>query len=574
MIKHCFYLNLDRRPDRRIHIESELNKSSILQPIYQRVPGVDGTTVHPRYIEPGILSNNAVDDVLAETATAWGLSVTQGGLGVILSYLKLLRSIQDLDSSAITFEDDINLDEKFDQKLKKIISELPKDFDICYLGYGEIPVGLKSYSEHLSIPTGRVVCLPGLIVSPTGARKILSILKNLDNQIDTMLAMNFDKLNVFVVKDRIVHIPNRLGSDIQGDLNCRKKYQKQNYIFTTLAIGPTASKNATLLARDLKYFDQKLLVVTDLPELFEPFQNVVTVEHRPKKFSYNDKTICIEEGLKLMDSVVFIDADCRILYNSYKNTASEFSLIISPGFHPSWNWGLISRPGNKFFQSGDIMGRVSGYGELTLELCKRFGIDYDTAYHYQEGIIIISKEDGKEKVFLNTWKALAKELDAHDIRSGANRVGVGEGNLVGLAVVKSGMTLNSTDMCNLIGQNIKYNFYGQNAIDQMTRFPSRKIVVSSALKEVVSNTHMVNFKDKKVKLEWSMSEVDHETYVVVFKWNQNNAVEFLDHEFKVNGNVFHFQSEKTGEFFFKKSDILEINHTTDWYGEKNWEKLI
>lgn len=574
MIKHCFYLNLERRSDRRNHIESELNKSNVLKKIYQRVSGIDGSTIHPRYIEPEILSSNAVDDVLSETATAWGLSVTQGGLGVILSYLKLFRTIQDLDSNVITFEDDVNLDENFDNKLEKIISELPEDFDLCYLGYGEIPVGLKDYSEHLSIPTGRVVCLPGLIVSPSGARKIISILKNLDNQIDTMLATNFNKLNVFVVKDRIVHIPNRLGSDIQGDLNCRKKYQKQNYIFTTLAIGSNAAKNATLLARDLKYFDQKLLVVTDLPELFEPFQNVIIIEHRPKKFSYNDKTICIEGGLKLMDAVVFVDADCRILYNSYKNTSSELSLIISPGFHPSWNWGRISRPGNKFFQSEDVVGRVSGYGELTLELCKQLEIDYDKAHHYQEGIIIVSKENGKENVFLNTWKALANKLDAHDIKNNANRIGIGEGNLIGLAFVKSGLTLNSTDACNIIGQNIKYNFYGQNAVDQMARFPSRKIVVSSTLKEVASNTVMVDFKDKKVKLEWTLSEADEETYMVVFKWNQNNAVEFLDHEFKVNDRVFHFQSEKTGEFFFKKPLSLEINHTPDWYGEKNWEKLI
>ena len=30
MIKHCFYINLDRKEDRRKFIESELNKSEIL----------------------------------------------------------------------------------------------------------------------------------------------------------------------------------------------------------------------------------------------------------------------------------------------------------------------------------------------------------------------------------------------------------------------------------------------------------------------------------------------------------------------------------------------------------------
>ena len=92
-IKNCFYLNLDRRPDRQVHIENELNKSIILKDLYERFPAVDGLTIHPRSLPDGLITQNALEDILSDTVTAWGLSLTQGGLGVLLSYIELFKKI-------------------------------------------------------------------------------------------------------------------------------------------------------------------------------------------------------------------------------------------------------------------------------------------------------------------------------------------------------------------------------------------------------------------------------------------------------------------------------------------------
>ena len=86
MLKYCFYINLEKRVDRKSFIESELNKSSLLKDIYRRFDAVDGSTVNPRTLETGLLTDNAIQDVLMDTITAWGLSMTQGGLGVLMSY--------------------------------------------------------------------------------------------------------------------------------------------------------------------------------------------------------------------------------------------------------------------------------------------------------------------------------------------------------------------------------------------------------------------------------------------------------------------------------------------------------
>ena len=573
MIKNCFYINLDRRIDRRKHIERELDKSEILSKVRCRFPAIDGSEIHPRTVPAGILSENAIDDILQETTPAWGLAITQGGLGVILSYLKLFKLIAAADSPCVTVEDDVELVDNFDEKFIRIVDDLPPDFDICYLGYGDTNTEIRKYSTLLSVPIGRVVCLPGLIISPNGANKLLSICKNLDNQIDTAISVKFNELNVFIVNDQIVKIKNQLSSDIQGDVNCRKKYKRQNYIFSTLAIGDNSVKNAILLSRDLKYFDQKIIVVTDKPDQFSSLSNVIIVEHYPKRFSYNDKRICIYEGLRREDAVVCIDSDCRILYTTFKNAISKMSLNISPGFHPSWDWGKICRQGNKFFSSGDVVGRVGGYGELAFELCTRLNINYSTAYHYQEGILVVCKDTGKEKTFIDTWNSLATILDNHEQVNNSERIGVGEGNLIGLALVKSGMAINSTEICNIFGENVKYNFYGANREDQLRKFPGRKIVISSTIRDILSKTTYVEFNSVKVLLEFTVGELDDATNILVYKWNQNNVVEFLDHEFKINDRIFHFQSDKTGEFYFKKTEELKIYHTYCWYGNVDWKLL-
>jgi hypothetical protein len=56
---------------------------------------------------------------------------------------------------------------------------------------------------------------------------------------------------------------------------------------------------------------------------------------------------------------------------------------------------------------------------------------------------------------------------------------------------------------------------------------------------------------------------------LTYEWNKNNNVEFLDHEFVINDVVYHFNSEKSGEFHFIKQLNMKIYHTYDWYGNKN-----
>lgn len=573
MVRHCFYLNLDKREDRKEHIENELNKSLILKNIYQRFPAVDGTTIHPRSLPAGLITQNALEDVLMDTVTAWGLSLTQGGLGVLLSYINLFEKISNLDDFAVTIEDDTIISDQFDDSLKNVINDLPPDFDLCYLGYGDMNIKKENYSEHLSIPKGMVLCLPALIISPAGAKKLLEKLKNIDHQIDTAIYHLHYDLNVYVANKKLVEIRNHLSSDIQGNSNCVKNYKKQNYILSTIAYGQDANINALKLARDLKYFGQKILVVTNIPKYFSKMENVIEIPYGDGQFSYNKKVLCFEEGFKYSDAVVYIDSDSRIYYEKYKNTYTNFFLNIKPGFHSSWCWGDIVRDDNRFFTSKDVRGRVPGYGELAMSLVEELGVDYKKAKHFQEGIIILSKENGKEIKLLETWKYLAERLDEYEKKLGVIKLGVGEGNLFGLSLVHSDITINGPEICNIIGESLKYNFWGIYKDAYLKNYPNRKIVRFTDAEIITQDNIKVEFKDKFVDLSYTIVKDDSGLLTLVFDWNKNNVVEFLDHEFKIGEFVYHFNSDKTNEFNFPDNKGLVIEHTYDWYGERNWKEI-
>lgn len=565
-----FYINLDKRNDRNEKVKKELSKSKILKNI-ERFTAIDGSKLHPRHIE--ILSQESIEDILYDNIK-WGLSLTQGAVGLALTYLEIFKIAEKLQNSIITFEDDVQILNEFDKTLEDILKELPKDFDLCYLGYCETNFQKIPYSENLFIPKGQLCCTPSLIISPSGAAKLKNLLKNINVQIDTLFYQNFDKINVYATNKKIIKVSNELGTDVQGKKSNFKNYKKQNYIFSTLAVGEYYNNLALKLALDLKYFDQKIFVVTDCPEKYEHADNVITYEHKPKKFSYNDKAICFEKGLEIENCVVFADCDSRVLYETHKKTYTDFLINIESGFHPSFNWGLIlSKNKNNFFTSSDISGRVPGYGEKALELCKKNNLNYESAFHWQEGFLALCKQNNKEKKLIEIWKILAKELDEYEISKKCSKIGVGEGNLIGIAAASSGITIHDQTICNFLGEHIKYNANGNKILNYLKQFPKKKKVGYSECKILLTKKIDVLFENKNIDLCFRLLDAQ-DFCAIEFEWNKNNAIEHLDHEFIINDKIYHFESEKIGSFIFNKESKLEISHTYNWYGNRDIKKII
>jgi hypothetical protein len=149
---------------------------------------------------------------------------------------------------------------------------------------------------------------------------------------------------------------------------------------------------------------------------------------------------------------------------------------------------------------------------------------------------------------------------------------VGEGNLIGLSLVNSQITINGTEICDLLGESLKYNFWGIYREKYINNFPNRKLIRSTDSEIINEETINVKFKDKEVDLTYSIMK-DDDVMTLIFNWNRKNVVEFLDHEFRIGETVYHFNSDKSNEMNFpnKKGSIIE--HTYDWFGEKEWKEI-
>ncbi len=143
-----------------------------------------------------------------------------------------------------------------------------------------------------------------------------------------------------------------------------------------------------------------------------------------------------------------------------------------------------------------------------------------------------------------------------------------------MSVAKSGIKVNTPNVANFIGDNLKYNFCSGGQInDYIKNYPNRKTVRIGDGKLLNRNSIDVNFKDKIIDLSYEIYGLSDNLMCLTYKWNNNNNVEFLDHEFKINDNIYYFNSEKNGEMVFENNRNMKIYHTYDWYGEREW-KLI
>ena len=90
-----------------------------------------------------------------------------------------------------------------------------------------------------------------------------------------------------------------------------------------------------------------------------------------------------------------------------------------------------------FLSNKDVQDRVNGYADFAKSLCRDLEIDTADSKHWQEGIIAISKENNKEQLFLELWNKFSSVLDKFEKDNLSEKIGLGEGNIIGLCATKS-----------------------------------------------------------------------------------------------------------------------------------------
>jgi len=149
----------------------------------------------------------------------------------IKTWRKFLLSEKEL---CIIFEDDVVLVKDFDEELENALQNVPRDFDILYLGcFGcnsdlncfTIPFSFiyklnnsEIINDHIKKPK-IAFALHGYVLSKKGAKKLIKYTeKNINNHIDVMIfkLYNQGKINIYSLKNRIVF---QTSSDTCNSLN-------------------------------------------------------------------------------------------------------------------------------------------------------------------------------------------------------------------------------------------------------------------------------------------------------------------------------------------------------------------
>lgn len=121
-----FYINLERRNDRRIKVEETLINSGIKN--FERFEGVDGQQIDFSKYKKEI-------------------KLLKGELGILETHISLIQKAKDENlQSILIFEDDILFTNEIG-KVKEYLESVPSDWDMIYFGgnhrYGKTPVKIN-----------------------------------------------------------------------------------------------------------------------------------------------------------------------------------------------------------------------------------------------------------------------------------------------------------------------------------------------------------------------------------------------------------------------------------------------
>ena len=197
LINHIYVINLDKSKDRMKNIKNTEKESNIN---IERFPALYGKNLNYDFLRKhDYLSNKKIIKF-------------NGSLGCYMSHCLLWEKIykENKYENVLILEDDCIIDKNFNQQMEDLLEYIPKDFDYIMLGSGRRKG--TSYNKKFIKPSqgnvmGQNAGLFGYIVKVKNIPKLLKLVKPIKHNIyiDTVLRSNFNKLNVFIVKENIIN---------------------------------------------------------------------------------------------------------------------------------------------------------------------------------------------------------------------------------------------------------------------------------------------------------------------------------------------------------------------------------
>eukprot|EP00929_Paragymnodinium_shiwhaense_P111734 TRINITY_DN80021_c0_g1_i1.p1 TRINITY_DN80021_c0_g1~~TRINITY_DN80021_c0_g1_i1.p1 ORF type:complete len:732 (+),score=106.99 TRINITY_DN80021_c0_g1_i1:97-2292(+) len=198
MFHHMYCINLDRRPERWSHMESQFRTLDLPA---TRHPAVDGSTLDfSSLVDSGDVSREALERYhMPEAEKMFGIDLTPGALGCAMSHMDVWKdilqrvefeSVLDTRSMFLVVEDDCNFLPSFSEEmLCERVAEVPDDWELLFLG-GADAAGIQ---QVLQISPGVRRAYHGsrettaYIITAAGALAALDLCRPLVWQLDTQL---------------------------------------------------------------------------------------------------------------------------------------------------------------------------------------------------------------------------------------------------------------------------------------------------------------------------------------------------------------------------------------------------
>jgi hypothetical protein len=181
-----------------------------------------------------------------------------------------------------------------------------------------------------------------------------------------------------------------------------------------------------------KSYPVDILVLTDSPEEFKDL-NVIIVPYTEVDKSYTDKLLVCEIALKKYETILYVDSDITLNIDNF--CEAKFN----PGIYYTEDWLETPLTYQEFKNiiKDDYFDHIENH-------CKKNNLKINDAKLIGERFFVISRDE-KLNDFFKIFNCLKKEINNNDVKFNNKPLGRGEGLIIGISILNSGVPLYKTN---------------------------------------------------------------------------------------------------------------------------------
>ena len=586
-------INLENDVTRKTHMEMELKKQWIQN--YTVFKAINGLEI--KFANNPLFSEIAVNQLLNSPQT-FGLTLSPGAAGLYATWHEIINLYEDHED-IIIMEDDIVFSENFLQELKNACNNAPSDYDILYLGshsrenIKDKPSNLKSH-DFIKLKDVQINGTFCMMLSKKGRQ----IIKNIcfpvnDLQIDTVIYMNFDKLQSYHINKSIAFFEeNAFESNIQTNMELFRSFKdlEIHILICNKDFNMGMESIESLLKYDefkcipIYYHNDGSLTNEQMQILKDKHFNVIgadtfnEIQNNIEKYEFCNKYRCMDKPYSFWHKIKLFD------YFLLSKTKRILGLDTDILFMNKPDYMLKLIRNRKSFYMTDCSSSYCFNGSVNTHLDGvMFNINTGMIYIDNENDYRIELiEEGLKQIIINdanyfpSWieqSAFAymfsklKTYTALD----CNKYKFPYFQQFDINNVEA-LHFVSYPPCRLLWkQHVDLMNLKCNSTTQIDTIRANVAITTENMPH--GDSHCLVERNVPILLELTILDTTTNYIRIDFKWNLPSNKK-LSHIFKINEIEYNFGSEHEGSFFvLKTTPNLSIYHTFEWYGVTNWELI-